>query len=197
MEGPRRRKPQSRRRCGRPGAPSALFPRRLQGVGLRGNPVDQRSSPWAILGVYVSSMTNHPEFAWDRGGSRDVGFSNLNLGPSGQTGGLAYPAPGVSVLSSHFTGRGAGSLQTAPASCPQIPELSFAGCLSHHGLGTSPHCLLVSFYHLFLPLPPHSLQATIQTRSLGIFLFLSLLAECLLCYPEPVFSIVLCGISEQ
>lgn len=108
-------------------------------------------------GVYVSSMTNHPEFAWDREGSRDVGFSNLNLGPSGQTGELAYPAPGVSVLSSHFTGQGWGggadSLQTAPASCPQIPELSFAGCLSHHGLGTSPHCLLVSFYHLFLPCP--------------------------------------------
>lgn len=99
------------------------------------------------------------------------------------------------VLSSHFTGGLADSLQTAPESCPQIPELSFTGCLRGPGANLLPP-MFVFFYHLFL-FPSPSLQATIQTGSLCIFLFVGFLTKYLLCYLAHVFSVALCCISEQ
>lgn len=108
-------------------------------------------------GVYVSSMTNHPEFAWDRGGSRDVGFSNLNLGPSGQTGELAYTAPGVSVLSSHFTGQGWGGglvpSRLLPRRAPKYLSLALLVAFRIMGWEQAPIVCLFPFITSSSPCP--------------------------------------------
>lgn len=49
-------------RCGKLGAPSALFPRGILVVGLSGDPGTGGESGGPFWGVCTSSMTNRPEF---------------------------------------------------------------------------------------------------------------------------------------